>query len=1046
MLGLNITISGTTHYLDLFEDSELKVNSSFAEIQNITQKNSTYSSSFYVPGSKKNNDIFQHFFYLNSSFTDFDIRRKMDAVLTFNGYEIMTGYVRLNFVNVENREVIYNITFYNEVGNLLANIGDKLMRDLDLNDMKHPYDAYEIAYESIKDPDLVSPTGTTAYETGKSYWFLGHFGYEYTTGNTLNVNATPKLNFSILSGGIFSQGYFDDPATPLRSYYLKPSVQFRELYTRIFDQAGYKVESEFFDTAYFKRYYLPQAFNNEGLYLLQGDDIKYQTIQSGDPINYQYITWHNVSPSYTQNNLQRAKLTPTTQDNISAHTISGDYIFTLNATGIYTATLDLGMYNNERVADSINLSAVLDVYFHQILSGTTTGNTLFHPSTINISPGGQGNLSYQFSWFAEDGDKFALDFLQSGLGEAIITELNFNIIQGPKIVEGDFDYALEFPDDKFKQIEFIQAVNNLFNLVVVPKVDEPTTLIVEPVIDFIGKGAVLDWTRKIDHNQPIQISPTTNVVNGVMNFNIEKDTDNGNEQFFNLNNEVFGFKQVDLNTDYKESITNFGSVFGSSVDYVMQNQQFNYATLPIFYVLETEEAEGQVEQFFRPFRTLPRPLFRGVNLPGRNIQDIIISGVSYGEVWYLDNTPIDVLPLNNRFTTYPFGVSGFSHYTNYNKNHYYDITEAQFPSYDDMETIYYQEYLDDLTDPDNRILDCSVYLTSEEIKDIQYNEKIFIDGNYYRINKIEGYDFNSEQPVRVQLVKLTRDYKPHRKICYKLTACDDPADIIYTNTDLTYGMFAYKDVYWKINGFCYYVEEIPCGAYDYQAVKTIYSGSSLLPVVYTNCDCDVQSTILNVYDQNNPPITPPAPSATPTPTPTPTITPTITPTPSITPSHTPTPTPVCINCQEWSVENENPFLVNYQYTDCNGVYHNNTLGSFQTDLICLCEGSEITSTGGSVLTNLIGACPLPTPTPTRTPTPTPTPTSSGLPSLCYTYEITNESSESQLQYQYIPCGDCEVAPTTDILDPLQIASVCACNNSVSIISGTGNIVKGAACP
>jgi len=478
----------------------------------------------------------------------------------------------------------------------------------------------------------------------------------------------------------------------------------------------------------------------------------------------------------------------------------------------------------------------------------------------------------------------------------------------------------------------------------------------------------------------------------------------------------------------------------------MQNQQFNYATLPIFYVLETEEAEGQVEQFFRPFRTLPRPLFRGVNLPGRNIQDIIISGVSYGEVWYLDNTPIDVLPLNNRFTTYPFGVSGFSHYTNYNKNHYYDITEAQFPSYDDMETIYYQEYLDDLTDPDNRILDCSVYLTSEEIKDIQYNEKIFIDGNYYRINKIEGYDFNSEQPVRVQLVKLTRDYKPHRKICYKLTACDDPADIIYTNTDLTYGMFAYKDVYWKINGFCYYVEEIPCGAYDYQAVKTIYSGSSLLPVVYTNCDCDVQSTILNVYDQNNPPITPPAPSATPTPTPTPTITPTITPTPSITPSHTPTPTPVCINCQEWSVENENPFLVNYQYTDCNGVYHNNTLGSFQTDLICLCEGSEITSTGGSVLTNLIGACPLPTPTPTRTPTPTPTPTSSGLPSLCYTYEITNESSESQLQYQYIPCGDCEVAPTTDILDPLQIASVCACNNSVSIISGTGNIVKGAACP
>jgi len=1028
MLGLTITISGTTHHLDLFEDSEMKVNSSFAEIQNITQKNSTYSNSFYVPGSKKNNDIFQHFFYINSSFTDFDVRRKMDAIMTYNGYELMTGYIRLNFVNIENREVIYNITFYNEVGNLVANIGDKLMRDLNLDDMKHPYEAYEVAYGSLKDPDLYTPTGTTAYETGKAYWFLGHFGYEYTTGNTLNVNATPKLNFSLFSGGLFSQGYFDDPATPLQSYYLKPSVQFKELYTRIFNQAGYEIESEFMDTAYFKRYYLPQAFNNEGLYLLQGDNIEYQTIQSGEPITYSSITWHNVSPSYTQANTERAKLTPTTLDNISAHSISGDYIMTLNATGIYTATLDLGMFNSERVPESVNLDAVLDVYFHQILSGTTTGNTIYHPATITIAPGGSGNLTYEFSWFANSGDTFAIDFLNSGVGTAIITDLNFNIIQGPKIVQGDFDYALEFPDDKFKQIDFIQAVNTLFNFVVVPKVDEPRTLIVEPVIDFIGKGAVLDWTRKIDHNQPIQISPTTNVVNGVVNFNIQKDTDNGNEQFFNLNNLVFGTKQVDLNTDYKEAEINFGSQFSSSVDYVMQNQQYNYATLPIYYVLETEEAEGQVEQFFRPFRTLPRPLFRGVNLPGRNIQDITISGVSYGEVWYLDQTQIDVFPLNNRFTTYPFGVSGFSHYTNYNKTHYYDITEAQFPSYDDMETIYYQDYLDDLTDPDNRILDCSVYLTNEELKDIQYNEKIFIDGNYYRINKIEGYNYNTEEPVRVQLVKLTRDYEPHRKKCYKLTACDDPADIIYTNTDLTYGIFAFEGGFWKIGAFCYEIEEIPCGTHDYQAVKTTYSGSSLLPMAYTNCNCDVQSTILNVYDQNNPAPQPPNPNITPTPT----------------PSITPTPTSICGDCDYGYVDNNAEYPQLFAYRDCNTleVVEVSLLDQQSSSEFCFCRGSVALNPDMTLFT--IGPCITPTPTPTQTLTPTPTP--SFVPATCYSYDITNESSESQLTYEYIPCGDCEVAPTTDVIAPSGVANVCACYGSVAIISGTGNIVQGAECP
>jgi len=1092
MLGLTITISGTTHYLDLFETSEFKVNSSFAEIQNITQRNSTYSNSFYVPGSKENNDIFQHFFHLNSSFTDFDIRRKMDAILTYNGYEIMTGYVRLNFVNIENREVIYNITFYNEVGNLLANIGDKLMRDLDLSYMNHPYNSYDVAFGSLKDPDLYTPTGTTAYETGKAYWFLGHFGYEYTSGNTVNVNATPKLNFSLFSGGLFSQGYFDDPATPLQSYYMKPSVQFRELYHQIFEQAGYDIESNFMDTAYFKRFYLPQAFNSEGLYILQGENVEYQTIQSGDPITYTGVTtWTNVDPSYTQNNLLRVKLTPTVKDNISAHTVSGDYIMTINTTGIYTATLDISCYNNERIPDTVNLSAYLDIYFHQILSGTTTGNTIFHPTTVTIAPGGQGSLSYQFSWFANSGDTFAWDFLLSGLGTAVVTDFNFNIILGPKIVVGDFDYSKEFPDDKFKQIEFIQAVNNLFNMVVVPKVGEPRILIVEPIIDFIGKGAVLDWTRKIDHNEPIQISPTTTVINGVMEFNMQKDVDNGNEQFFNLNNLVFGSKEIDLNTDYKEMVTNFDSVFSNSVDYVVVNQQYNYATLPIYYVLETEEQDGQVQQFFRPFRTLPRPLFRGVNLPGRNIQNIDVSGTTFGEVWYLDGTQIDVFPINHRFTTYPFGVSGFSHYTNFNSTQYYDPTEAQFPSYGDMETVYYQDYIDDLIDADNRILDVAVYLTTEEFKSLQYNEKIFIDGNYYRINKIENFDYNTEKPVRVQLVKLTRDYEPHRKRCYTLTACDDPADIIYTNTDLTYGIFAFKDGFWKIGEICYQIEEIECGDYNYQPVKTTYSGSSVIPVAYTNCNCDTLSTILNVYDQVTPTPVPPSPSPTPTPTPTPCLceaytvdnnslesqafiewidcngapqTFTLDPDTGLSfcacfgsisttgdtttfdngvcnPAPTPTPTPTATlnDCVEYTVENENPFGVSFQYVDCctNQIVID-TLGAYQVTYVCSKQAPS-----GSVYWYINGACNVPCPSPTPTPTPSSTPLPPG---PCFQYEITNTSSEGNLTFEYIPCGDCGAPPQVSIILPDGIASVCACDGSVAIISGTGNIVKGAECP
>jgi uncharacterized membrane protein YphA (DoxX/SURF4 family) len=48
---------------------------------------------------------------------------------------------------------------------------------------------------------------------------------------------------------------FDFQGTPVRDFYFKPSIQIRELYTQIVNQAGYNIQSDFFDTAYFRRYY-----------------------------------------------------------------------------------------------------------------------------------------------------------------------------------------------------------------------------------------------------------------------------------------------------------------------------------------------------------------------------------------------------------------------------------------------------------------------------------------------------------------------------------------------------------------------------------------------------------------------------------------------------------------------------------------------------------------------------------------------------------------------------------------------------------------------
>lgn len=1057
MVSFQISISGQTFNLDMFEDNDFKLNLSFAEIQDITKRNSTYSTSFFVPGSKHNNSVFQHFYDLNITFTDYDLSKKMDAILTYNGYEILQGYLRLNFVNIENKEVLYNLTFYSDFGNVLANISDKLMFDLDLSSLDHPYSATTQALASLYDPSLFIPSGSTyPYQDGRTYWFLANFGFEYL-GDNINFGATPRLDFSFTTNffDFFDQlGFFDFQLSPLRSFYLKPAVQFKQLYEAVLTDAGYKIQSDFFNTDYFKRFYMPLTFSNDGLNLNQGVDIEYQTIQTGSPINNISINWTDAILNTGSTAMQRAELTPTTKDNISAHTTS-DFFFTLNSSGAYTATFTISGFNDILVPDPLLLTAFIDLYLHQITSGTTSGITLFE-ANVNVREGQSTTRTFEISFLGQVGVSYALDYKlfasPSGgpQGEFILTFLEFNIISAPKIITGDFQYNLEFPSDKFKQIEFLQGVNNLFNLVVIPSTEFTNTLIVEPMIDFIGTGDVLDWSDKVDRSQPIQISPTTTIINGSLYYGIEKDTDNGNDMFFRNTNETFGTEFVDLNTDYKENITAFSSVFGSSVDYCLINQQNAYATLPIYYVLETQENEGAVLQKFLPFRTLPRPLFRGATLTGGDISTIPQgTGATITEKWFLETNEIDAFAVNNRFITYPYGVSGFSHYTNFNLTHFYDPREIQFPQTEDMYDVYYSDYINDLTSEESRILDCYIYLLPDEIKNIKFNEKIYIDGNYYRINNITNYQLTNSQPVAVQLVKLTRDYRPHRIAYFDLINCDEGADL-HTNTDLTYSIYQFVGNYVNIGGICYEVQqgEFNTG-YTYQDISIGYSGSSYNPLVYTSCGCTTKIIQNNIYNNTIPP---------PTPTPTPSITPTKTPTPTITrtPTLTPTATFSC-ECREFEVSADQGVSVFVEYLSCGGIQSELNIPQGDSISFCACSGS-VSAAGGTItdLGSCFGFTPTPTKTPTLTPTKTPTltptktstltPTPTPTPCECYNFTISNTDEEGAGSYEAILCENgCESIPIVYTIGASQSIEICACNDSVSAVSGLLVITKGGCC-
>jgi hypothetical protein len=911
---ISCVVNGNTEYIEMYGNEALTLDVSFAEIQDITKKNSAYSRDFKVPGSKMNNYIFNYFFDINQVPLDFTPNKKFEASILYNGYVISSGYIRLNSVMIDKLEKTYNITYYNGIGDIAANIGDKFLRQLDLSSLNHPYSS-DVWLQSNIDPNLFPLSGTTnySYQNGKTYWPIYNIGYNYTdkltgienyytgtsstsiaitsgiktittnqalgfiigdtvrytnssnqfiqgrvngiTGTTIVFTPNLALGSGTISSGNISRQLVDgekitDPystplvdfqradvpnyisfsGTPVKQYYFKPSIQVKELYTQIFSQAGYEIESEFFDTNYFERYYLPLKFLDETIftagavpicYTFSGTAFQFNSFRTYYPLQVNNTSCNNVPFSNTVDSFTIPAL------------YSGNYTFRstikFNYTGGTSASFIVMGYAFNTLTNKVPVRTT--VY----ASGTGT-DTL----TFDYSPTITGNTTVRTFYTVENID---------------LISYTFEIIKGPRIILGTFDYSNEFPENDYKQIDFITSINKMFNMVCIPHPVKPKTIIVEPIINYIGKGRILDWSDKIDYNSPITISPTTTILNGTINYNFKLDKDYGNQQFNIASNRIFGTYQLQLNQDYKDNSINFDTMFGSPTDIALTNSSGDKLTIENMAAIKNENVEGQSLQQYNPYRILPRIVFRGATIPNDN-WGIPQSGTT-NQLWYAETYPQDRWQETSRFTTYPFSYSGFSHYLNWNAQDVANTNETIFPE-QDLYDIYYYDYISDITAPENKIYQAKIYLTPNEIANLEFNEKILIKNTYFRINKISGYNLTEPTLCNIELIKLTKDYTPVPVQYYDLINCTPGGTDYHTTSNLNYNMYAYVGNY--VNIFtgsttaytsigCFEVQlGQPNDTYDYDHVFIGSGYTSSGVAVYSDCGCNTR-TPFNIVQQ-----------------------------------------------------------------------------------------------------------------------------------------------------------------------------------------------------
>ena len=901
-MGLQIRtyVDGEQKYLDLYGDEDITIDVSFAEIQDITKRNSAYTQEFKIPGSNNNNEIFNYFFEINSVPLDWNPKKKFEAALIYNGYEIFNGNIRLNMVTINVREKIYSVTFYSSVGDLASNIGDKALCNVNTSSLNHSLYDEEVADSLWIDPSL-HPTslivGPSSYinpiTDGDVQYMIGQRGYDYT-GNTfgtirdINTNQTPLLEFS------GTPGFFDNQFTPLSLPYLIPSIRVRKLYELITNQADYQIESNFFDSDYFGRYYLPLSFNTESPYMAQSLIYDYislnlsgETIAGGgnnfnvqnipNPANNEFVFKSRtlikdsigINPVNPANYPSRPNLSditdyvfalPNSPNNPIQLNVEFDWAWNVpaNPTGStfqLIGEVKLFEYRNNTAGGALIQGvayAPIFIFVNTRLGPTSgTSNATFNINAQQIFP---NQTSLQFT---------TVDWLYTG---ATVTRMKVSTVNKVVVLPLTIELNKEMGCDQ-KQITFIQNVNKMFNLVVVPHPIKPKTLIIEPIVDWIGKGRQLDWTDKVDYNSPQTLRPTTSIINGSIFAANKIDKDFVNTQYNTKSNKIFGQNIIDLGIDYKNNTIPLTQTLGQNTDYYLNASGNTNIALPCYFVTKENNNNGRSVFEYRPFRSLPRIVFKSVPIASGNTgQGPVAYRYSRSNTPFTTNGFVSMGDLQNvnRLTTYPFAISGFSHYTTYDSSTVFTDDELVYPEVETQYDRYYKDYIEDLISEENKIYTCKMYLTPWEVSNLYANEIIFIKNAKFRINKINNLSLIEPSMCDVELVKLTRDYTPTPTLCYDLVSCDDNCDIIHSNTDLNYLLWAFEGQYVDIGFFGeskrYKVIRTECNEdYTYENVwfTTDRTVNGTNPndynvnwnySVFNSCTASTQTHTLNVYN------------------------------------------------------------------------------------------------------------------------------------------------------------------------------------------------------
>ena len=227
--------------MDLSDDMPFPLIYTISDVKDITRRNSSYSKTIRIPGTKHNNIMLSHHFdvSLSAAIPIFNPNKKVRCFVLRDTLQVFEGSFQLrNIYSDDNRHPMYECVIYGENASFGQAIKEKYMNEiLSLHQLDHFY-----TYENVID-------------SWDKDWTHGYY--------------YPLINYGRFTGRFKMQQTLRKGP---RVTDFKPAIYVRWLWDQIFRDAGFTYESDFLTSEVFNRLIIPagdlsQAANNFYRYL-----------------------------------------------------------------------------------------------------------------------------------------------------------------------------------------------------------------------------------------------------------------------------------------------------------------------------------------------------------------------------------------------------------------------------------------------------------------------------------------------------------------------------------------------------------------------------------------------------------------------------------------------------------------------------------------------------------------------------------------------------------------------------------------------------------